>query len=285
MYSDMISTQELAKIIDSPDLLLVDCRAVLADPLAGKALYSANHLPGAFFCDLNTQMSSKPTPTTSRHPLPRIDNFRLILTAWGLTPQTQVVVYDAEGGAMAAGRLWWMLKICGHIPVAVLDGGYPKWILEDHPVDSNPPAPRIPVENTYSFYPDLIITYQQIEKIIRDPEWLILDARSPIRYAGMEEIIDPSGGHIPGAINLPYSSLFETPGKILPKEMLLPKLQGILGKHSPEKTVVYCGSGVTSIYLLQAFESVGIQGVRLFPGSWSEWIRLPQHEIAAGIHP
>jgi thiosulfate/3-mercaptopyruvate sulfurtransferase len=285
MYTDIISTQELANLLGSPDLLLVDCRFELADPLSGSEMYAEDHLPGAFFCDLNTQMSAKPTPTTSRHPLPRIEDFRRLLTGWGITPQTQVVVYDAEGGAMAAGRLWWMLRICSHNSVAVLDGGYPKWILENRPVDANPPAPRKPVKNAYSFNPELIITYQQIEKVMRDPEWLLLDARGPMRYAGQEEVIDPVGGHIPGAVNLPYATLLETPGKLLPKEALYPKLKAILGGHSPEKTVVYCGSGVTSILLLQAFESVGIQGVRLFAGSWSEWIRLPQHEIAAGIHP
>ncbi len=142
IYSTFISTDDLSQLLGSQDLLLVDCRFELADPDSGREMYLADHLPGAVYCDLNQQMSSKPTPTTSRHPLPEKRSFQQMLSHWGVTPSLQIVVYDAEGGAMAAVRLWWMLKACGHEAVAVLDGGYPKWLLEDKPTDSA--APNVP---------------------------------------------------------------------------------------------------------------------------------------------
>lgn len=285
MYTNIITTDELAATLDNKNLLLVDCRFELADPESGEYMYLQDHLPGAYFCDLNKDMATKITPTTGRHPLPNINNFQRLLSNWGVTPDTQIVIYDAEGGAMAAARLWWMLKICGHQAIAILDGGYPKWILEDRPVEKKTPPARKPVQNNYQFNPDLYVSTQEIERIHSDPNWIIIDARSSQRFLGLEDMIDRIAGHIPGAVNLPYAELIEVPGKLLPKEGLSTKLSKVLGKYRPDQAVVYCGSGVTSILLVVALEYVGLPGAKVYPGSWSEWIRETRHQISAGVHP
>ncbi len=284
-YSSIISTDELGNIIDQPNVLLVDCRFQLADPNAGRFLYQKDHLPGAYFCDLNQDMSAKPTPTSSRHPLPEMKNFQSLLSGWGVTPETQVVVYDSDGGAMAAVRLWWMLKICGHSNVAVLDGGYPKWILEARPVNNQVPPERKRVQNQYKFNPNQYLATTQIEKIYRSPEWLLLDARSQSRFLGLEDTVDPISGHIPNAVNLPFADLLESPGKLIARDRLETILKQAMGKYEPDRIIVYCGSGVTSILLVLAMEYLGMNGARVYPGSWSEWIRDTRHEIAAGNHP
>lgn len=284
-YTTIITTDELATLMEAKDILLVDCRFELAYPDSGYEMYLADHLPGAVYCDLNQQMSSKPTPTTSRHPLPDLHSFQTLLSDWGVDPSTQVIVYDAEGGAMAACRLWWMLKACGHENAAILDGGYPKWLIENRPTESTLPQPRKRVKNEYVIAPETYLSTIQMERIYRDPSWLMIDARSALRFSGYEDQVDPISGHIPNAINLPYAQLLDGTGKLLPKPVLSEILNTLLSNHNPEKTVVYCGSGVTSILVLVAMEWCGIKGARLYPGSWSEWIRDSKHEIAAGIHP
>ena len=284
-FTTFISTNELAAIIDKPNVLIVDCRFELADPDSGQEMYLTDHIPGAVYCDLNQQMSSKMTPTSSRHPLPDKSSFQQLLSSWGVQPSVQVVVYDAEGGAMAAGRLWWMLKGCGHNAIAILDGGYPKWLVEDRPTESTLPAPRKTTNNNYEIDPTFSLSSKQVEKIHTDPDWLLIDARNPQRFAGFEEVIDPIAGHIPNAINLPYAQLLDPTLKLLPVNILKEKFNSLFGNRSINQLGIYCGSGVTSILVLAAMEYCGFHGSKLYVGSWSEWIRESKHEIAAGIHP
>ncbi len=144
---------------------------------------------------------------------------------------------------------------------------------------------RTPVANQYEINPNHFLTTMQMEAIYRDPTWLLIDARNPQRFAGFEDQIDPIAGHIPNAINLPYAQMLDSTGKLLPVDSLKQKFDLIFQDKDINKTVVYCGSGVTSILVLTAMELCGFQGARLYPGSWSEWIRDSKHEIAAGIHP
>jgi thiosulfate/3-mercaptopyruvate sulfurtransferase len=285
MYTDLICTEELARIINDPNLLVVDCRYELAHPEAGYKLYQNGHIPGAFFADLFKDMSSQPSPTTSRHPLPDPEAFNRLLSGWGLTPDIQVVVYDSENGALAAVRLWWLLRAYGHTAVAVLNGGYPKWTLEDRPTETGSPFQRKPSGFRYTYHPELSINADQVEQIRKNPDWLLVDARSSQRYLGLEELIDPVAGHIPGAVNLPHMSLVNSPNGFLSKADLKGIFTKLLGNHAPDHTVVYCGSGVTSIMLILAMETIGLHGVKLYAGSWSEWIRDPAHEIAVGNDP
>lgn len=282
MFESILSTTELEQISSSPETLIVDCRFSLANTNEGRNLYETGHIPGAVFCDLNQDLSTRITPLSSRHPLPAAEDFQKLLGSWGVTPRTQVVCYDNDSGSMAAGRLWWMLKICGHQAAAVLNGGYPAWMNDGRPVEIVSPKPREAVQNGYVFNPLKYISTIEMEQMHRDRSALVVDARSAVRYAGLEEPLDTTGGHIPGAVNLPYLNLLDDEGKLLPSENLHAILSKLLQSTPPARTGIYCGSGVTSILILLAMESIGLKGARIYPGSWSEWIRDGKHPIAAG---
>ncbi len=183
MSQPLIETNTLQDHLNDPNWVIVDCRYELADPTSGIEQYQEGHIPGAFYADLNLDLSSKPTPTSGRHPLPDILAFRKLVQSWGVRPDTRVVAYDSEGGAMAAGRLWWLLRVCGHENVSMLNGGFPKWLLEDRPLDAEPPAPRISSTTGCTYHPELIFDAQGVERIRKDPEWLLVDSRAENRYS------------------------------------------------------------------------------------------------------
>ncbi len=212
MSNVLIETQTLEEHLSDPNWVVVDCRFELADPTSGIEQYQEGHIPGAFYADLNLDLASKPTPTSGRHPLPSIERFRKLLQSWGVQPETQVVTYDSEGGAMAAGRLWWLIRACGHTKVSILNGGFPKWLLEDRRLDSDPPKTRKASNIPYSYSPDWILTAEKVDRLRRRPDWLVVDLRAENRFYAMQEMIDNTAGHIPGAINLGYSSILNPDG-------------------------------------------------------------------------
>lgn len=284
MYHNIISTSDLASHINDPDWLVIDCRFEFAGVDNGYLMYLDEHIPGAIYANLNLDLASKVTPTSGRHPLPTEENFRYLLSNWGVEPDTQIVCYDSEGGAMAAGRCWWLLQISGHRKAAVLDGGFPAWLLEDRTTQSGMETPRKSTQvPQLKFNSGSYLSTAEVEKIRKDPTWLLLDTRNPARFRGMEELVDTTAGHIPGAIHLPYASVMQTNGKLIPVDEIIKLHQQVAREIPPERTVVYCGSGVTSIELILAFAAAGIHGVKLYPGSWSEWIRDPNHQIAVAL--
>lgn len=205
------------------------------------------------------------------------------LTAWGIQEDTQVVVYDTTGGSIAV-RLWWMLRYYGHSRVALLDGGLPVWLREDRPTQTGIYHPNpAPVPFTPSFHPEMLISVNEVEKIRQDPAYLLLDARSPQRFSGEIEPIDPVAGHIPGALNRFHAKNLTREGVFKSPAILQFEFAQLLKDIPPENVVVYCGSGVTSCHHLIAMEIAGLRGARLYAGSWSEWIRDPGRPIAVNI--
>ncbi len=280
MSDILIETQQLEEHLADPNWVVIDCRFELADPTSGIEQYQEGHIPGAYYADLNIDLSSKPTPISGRHPLPKIERFQKLLQSWGIQPETQVVTYDSEGGAMAAGRLWWLIRACGHTKVSLLNGGFPKWLLEDRRLDAEIPDPRQTSTIEYSFLSNWILTPQDVDILRKDPDWLVVDARAENRFYAAQEVIDITAGHIPGAKNLAYGSLLHPDGTYKNPEELNRQYSALLGTIQPDHTVFYCGSGVTSVIHLIAMEHAGIEVGKLFPGSWSEWIRDPNREIA-----
>jgi thiosulfate/3-mercaptopyruvate sulfurtransferase len=280
MSQVLIESSELLKHLDDPDWVVVDCRFELADAASGIEQYQESHIPGAFFADLNKDLAGKITPTSGRHPLPPIAEFRKLLQSWGIKPATQVVAYDSEGGAMAAGRLWWMIRGVGHEKVAILNGGFPKWLLEDLPLDSNPPKKTAPVDTIFDYQPDWFIQADLVDSIRNRPEWALVDSRAINRFFGDQEVIDTTGGHIPGAKHLPYAQVLNPDGTFKQPSELRNMYRTLFEGIDPGQSVFYCGSGVTSVIHLVALEYAGLPGARLYGGSWSEWIRDPKHEIA-----
>jgi thiosulfate/3-mercaptopyruvate sulfurtransferase len=281
-HTVLITTSQLAQLYNDKDLIIIDCRFDLSKPDWGFDNYKINHIPGAFYAHLDNDLSGEKTSKTGRHPLPDKDVFLGKLNYWRIGQNSQVVVYDTVGGAFAA-RLWWMLKYYGHQQAAVLDGGLQKWMRDGYPVLTGVEAPK---GSDILFLPTIdqmrVVTTSEIEKLRSNPAFLIIDARTPQRFRGEIEPIDPIAGHIPGAVNRFHGDNLSIDGTMKPAEILKIVFSKLLNGKSPENVVVYCGSGVTSCHHLLAMEAAGLPGARLYAGSWSEWIRDPTHTIATG---
>ncbi|HVY28752.1 MAG TPA: sulfurtransferase [Polyangiaceae bacterium] len=275
----MISPTELQGRLSEPRLRLVDCRASLQNPAAGRELYAQQHLPGAHFADLLEDLSGPIVPgVTGRHPLPPVDAFVAKLRAWGLGNASQVVAYDDAGGAFAA-RLWWMLRWLGHDAVAVLDGGFPAWVSEGRAVTAE--LPRVSAGDfTPRLRRELSVSAAQLSAA-ESRVGKLFDARAPERYRGDVEPIDPVAGHIPGAENLPFAENLRD-GRFKPAAELRARFAAALGATQPEDAVVYCGSGVTACHDVLAFAHAGLPLPRLYAGSWSEWITDPSRPTERG---
>lgn len=278
-YTTLISTQELLPHLADPNWVVVDCRFVLTNKEQGRNDYRQGHIPGAVYAHLDEDLAGPIIPgQTGRHPLPEVELFAQKLSQWGIDNQTQVVAYDAAGGAMAA-RLWWMLRWLGHEAVAVLDGGWPRWQSEGQPsrsgVESPEPRRFIPHPR-----PELLLNADEVEKIRLDPTYRLFDARSADRYRGENETLDPVAGHIPGARSLPYAGNLGPDGRFLAPKELADRFEAQLEDIPAERAVFYCGSGVTAAHNVLALSLAGLGEARLYPGSWSEWITDPNRPVA-----
>jgi thiosulfate/3-mercaptopyruvate sulfurtransferase len=278
--SPLISTQELAAILGQPGLRIADCRFDLARPDFGHQSYLEAHIPGAFYADLNRDLAAVPSSNTGRHPLPDPTQFSNLLASWGIQPGVKVVVYDAVGGSFAS-RLWWMLHAMGHVDVVVLDGGYGKWLKETRPLTQGNETIK-PTQYHYSaqFNPSMYVTTSQVEKTRATGISVLIDARARERYLGLTEPIDPVAGHIPGALNRFHAENLTPEGTFKPALQLKQEFSTLLGDTPSNQAIVYCGSGVTSCFHLVAMALAGLDPARLYIGSWSEWIRDPEHPVA-----
>jgi thiosulfate/3-mercaptopyruvate sulfurtransferase len=281
--STVLSTQTLSEHLLDSEWLVVDCRFSLSDPHWGLEEYRKAHIPGAVFADLNLDLSSPITANSGRHPLPDPDKWRATLSGWGLQPETQVVAYDSNGGSMAATRLWWLLRAYGHFQVALLDGGLPKWTGEGRPVSNETPPRRHPAPFTGVLDLRQMATSEEVLRQHRDPRYRLIDTRAPERFRGEVEPIDPVAGHIPGARNRPLAQNLNPDLTFKPAGQLRQEFNELLEGASPENVIAYCGSGVTACHNLLAMEIAGLFGGKLYPGSWSEWIRDPERPVESGV--
>lgn len=271
MFSTLISVQELSQQIENPDYLTVDCRHELSDTEAGRNAYKAGHLPGAVFAHLDEDLSGEIIPgTTGRHPLAPPSKFLDVLRKWGLQKEHQVVVYDDKGGGIAA-RLWWMLRAVGHEAVAVLDGGIQAWEAAGLPLTD---APTLRTASDYEMHMQegIAVNVKDVETKSRTGEPMLIDARAAVRYRGEQEPIDPVAGHIPTAVSAPWPENLNADKTMKSKAELKRRFEEVLNGTAPHDAVMYCGSGVTACHNLLAMEHAGISGVKLYPGSWSDWI-------------
>jgi thiosulfate/3-mercaptopyruvate sulfurtransferase len=265
--STLVSTAELEKSL--PRRRVFDCRHDLAKPALGEQQYKEGHIPGALFASLERDLSGRKTGRNGRHPLPDPQDFEKWLEKTGLTPQDQAVCYDAGPGAMAA-RLWWMLRWVGHQNVAVLDGGFAKWVKEGRPVTIDVPH-FTPLNYPIKPRQDLAADVRAVEKT----RSLLVDARAPVRYRGEQEPIDPVAGRIPGARNRFSMDNLSAGGTHKTPAELRKEFESVLGGRPPSDVIHYCGSGVAACHNLLAMEHAGLKGGKLYAGSWSEWIADP----------
>jgi thiosulfate/3-mercaptopyruvate sulfurtransferase len=276
-FSAVISPAELADLVQAPELRVVDCRASLQDPEAGREQYRQGHLPGASFADLLTDLSGPILPgKTGRHPLPDIEAFVARVRSWGIGSASQVVVYDDASGAFAS-RLWWLLRWLGHEAVAVLDGGWSAWVAESRPVTTQVPILAVG-DFTARSHTDWVV---QARDLLQSSPRKLFDARAPERFRGDVEPIDPVAGHIPGASNLPFADNLKD-GRFRSPAALRERFASALDGTPPEEAIVYCGSGVTACHDLLAFAHAGLPIPKLYAGSWSEWITDPDRPTQKG---
>jgi thiosulfate/3-mercaptopyruvate sulfurtransferase len=277
MYTTLVQAREFAPHVADPAWVIFDCRHDLADVEAGVRAYGEGHIAGAHFAHLDRNLSGAKTGSNGRHPLPTRDDFVAWLRSEGVSDTSQVVAYDAQGGIFAA-RLWWMLRWVGHEAVAVLDGGIEAWTRAGNALTPDSPAKRQGNIVARAGVTSVDATF--VESHLGSREWKLVDARSPDRFRGENETLDPVGGHIPGAVNRYYKDNLAGDGKFKTVAELRSDWLKVLGDVHAADSVQQCGSGVTAAHNLLALEVAGLQGARLYPGSWSEWVADPARPIA-----
>ncbi len=288
MHTTLIEPAELAAHVtsdpDDPDWVVLDCRFDLARPDWGRAAWAAGHIPGAQHADLEHDLSGERGPQTGRHPLPERRALSARLGQWGIDEHVQVVAYDQGNGAHAA-RAWWLLRWLGHPAVAVLNGGLAQWQQAGLPVVRGTVARQARnFRSRASLAP--VTSAPELEAAVGSREGPhplpLVDARSAERFAGRNETLDPVAGHVPGALNHPFTENLGPDGRFLSGPELAARWRAKLGSFEPAQVTCMCGSGVTACHNLLALEIAGLSGARLYPGSWSEWIRDPRRPVAPG---
>jgi thiosulfate/3-mercaptopyruvate sulfurtransferase len=248
-------------------------------PLAGREAYARGHIPGAYYAHLDDDLAAAANPAAGgRHPLPDPEVFAALLGQWGLTDDTLLIAYDASAGAIAA-RLWWLVRWMGHRRVAVLDGGWPAWQRAGLPIDTDTPefASTGFVGQPGSMP---VVDADGVAAGLAAGTLLLIDARARPRFAGLEEPLDPVAGHIPGAMNLPFSDNLATDGLFRSAGELAQMYKKLMRDQLAAGTACMCGSGVTACHTLLAMEAAGINGATLYAGSWSDWISAPRRPVA-----
>ena len=273
----IVTVDQLAQHLGDSAWVIVDCRHLLQDFGAGRRMYEAAHVPGAFYAGGEDDLAGPKTGKNGRHPLPDPERFAAFLRELGVNGDTQIVAYDA-GADMWAARFWYLCRYIGHDAVAVLDGGFAAWAGMQKPVSAE--IPKKPGNGTIEAHvrSEIAVDKDAVLESLESNAFSLVDARGPDRFRGENETIDPVGGHIPGAVNRPFRSNYTGPfGQFKQPGELREEFRGL--GISPERIVHQCGSGVSAAVNLLAMEIAELRGARLYPGSWSEWCADPSRPM------
>jgi thiosulfate/3-mercaptopyruvate sulfurtransferase len=295
MYTTLISVDELKALrARGTPHMIFDCSFDLANTAAGEEAYRKSHIPGAVYAHLDTNLSDQgvvepdgtkhPHPDAAsggRHPLPSREKFAMWLSNVGFANDMQAVVYDRNNAAYC-GRLWWMLKWAGHEAVAVLDGGLQAWQAAGGEVTDREEVAHF--QTNFELRPELrrLVTTKDVVAHLGKKDQTIVDARAPQRYRGEVEPLDPVAGHIPGALNRPFTENIGADGRFKPPAQLRADFEKVLAGRDPHTVVHHCGSGVTSVPNVIAMELAGFGPTKLYAGSWSEWCSDASRPVAKG---
>jgi thiosulfate/3-mercaptopyruvate sulfurtransferase len=285
MYTTLIQVAELAALSNrepgaTSNVVVLDCRHELSRPEWSDVAYAEGHIPAALQAHLDRDLSGPISAASGRHPLPDVTKFAETLGRWGIDNNVQVVAYD-QGNGVYASRAWWLLRWVGHNAVAVLDGGFAAWQEAGLPIAQEPGA-RVPRRFVPHLANRAAVSTAEVEQALARKDITLVDARGGDRFAGENETIDPVAGHVPGASNRPFAKNVDARGRFLPAAELRRQWTEALAGRDPRQVVAMCGSGVSACHNLLALEIAGLGGARLYPGSWSEWIRDPRRPIARG---
>ena len=265
--SPIIQASELLELYRREKIIIVDA--------GNKENYLKKHLDKAIFVDLESQLAEvkEDFANGGRHPLPKIETFAETLKNTGITQESHVIIYDDKNGANAAARFWWMLKSIGHEKVQVLNGGIQAAEKVGFPTNNNKETPEIVEPYKIKEWKGGTAEINEVENNAQNEDYLVIDVRENSRYRGKSEPIDTIAGHIPGSINVPYSTNLNEEGLFLSPTELKLKYQEIFAGKDSEKIIVHCGSGVSACHTLLAIDYAGLQMPKLYVGSWSEWSR------------
>lgn len=280
--AQLISPNALDQKKAQAGLVILDCRFALEDPDYGQRSYALGHIEGASFADLERDLSGPVVKgVTGRHPLPTPHHLIQRLQDWGISHDSEIVLYD-DGPGMYAARAWWLLAWLGKRDgVFILDGGLKAWHAAGLPLSLDAPAIS---RGSFTGAPDhtLLVSAEKLQQRLGQPSLTLLDARGLPRFRGEVEPIDPVAGHIPGAQCAAFTDNLDADGRFLPADQLKQRFAAKLGDRSPTELVAYCGSGVTACHNLFALCLAGYPLGSLYAGSWSEWITDPARGVATG---
>ncbi|WP_316832581.1 sulfurtransferase [Pedobacter aquatilis] len=264
----IIKPEELTWLNQDDEIVIIDANA------GSKTRYDEQHLAGALFADVNEDLANiGGFEKGGRHPLPTYEQFSDVLQKFGITKNTHVIVYDDKNGGNAAARLWWMLKAIGHEKVQVIDGGFQAAVKAGFPTTSKTEVPKSVEKYEIENWNLPLSNIEEVEKVSRSDQYIVIDVRDANRYAGLTEPIDLIAGHIPGAVNIPFTENLDIDGRFLSPEILKEKYTSALSTVKPENVIVHCGSGITACHTLLALDYAGLPIPKLYVGSWSEWSR------------
>ncbi|WP_152395723.1 sulfurtransferase [Paenibacillus guangzhouensis] len=280
---NIVSMTWVHEHLGDSNVILVDCRFMMggAAPNVGQQQYEAGHLPGAYYLDLDRDLSSSVGEHGGRHPLPDIDTLASKFSSIGIDASKHVVAYDDQGGMMAS-RLWWLLQYTGHTGGAsIMDDGFTTWAERGYPTTTEIPEPT----SSATYVPQIdnrsIIHIDELRQEMTKSGVLLIDSREAPRYRGEVEPIDAVAGHIPGALNAFWKESLD--GQGLWRSADEQKVRFVkLGADQAETIIVYCGSGVSACPNVIALQEAGYKNVRLYAGSWSDWISYEGNPIATG---
>ena len=278
-FTTLVDAATLAAHLGDSGWCVLDVRHQLADVGYGERAYGDGHIPGASFLHCDRDLSGPMTGRNGRHPLPDPAVLADKLGRLGIGPETQVVAYDDCQG-MIAGRLWWLLRWLGHDRVAVLDGGLQAWQALGGALTQE--VPRRAAVAFAGLKQALVVDADTVLANLASPSMIIVDARSPDRFRGENETIDPVGGHIPGACNRFFRDNLSADGRFKDPTALHAEWSALLAGRPAEAVVHQCGSGVSACHNILAMEIAGLPSRRLYAGSWSEWCADPARPVAAG---
>nr|WP_090398821.1 sulfurtransferase [Natribacillus halophilus] len=263
--------------LEDSDVVIADCRYQLNDPEAGWRAYERGHIPGAVFFDLKKDLSGTATTHGGRHPLPALNHFTDAVKAAGIEHAKQVVVYDDQHGSMA-GRLWWLLRYAGHPQVSLLDANYTDWENQGYPTSTEIPRPA---QGQFEplVQPEMRVAMDEVKTLKDKDNVALIDARATERFRGEHEPVDTKAGHIPGAENWFWKDNIGADGKWKSTDALVDRFRSLREKDT---VIVYCGSGVSATANIIALKQAGIENVKLYPGSWSDWSSYDDNPVSKG---
>lgn len=277
--NNIVSLNWLLARMYEPDLVIVDCRFLMGKPDAGRELYEGSHIPGAVYLDLEKDLSAPLDEQGhgGRHPLPDIFKLTVSLSRVGIGNESRVVAYDDQGGAMAS-RLWWLLKYLGHEHVFVLDEGFTAWSNAGFPVSSEQKV-LIPSQYLATVQHTMLVEMDEVKELLGDERVTLIDSREALRYRGEAEPLDKVAGHIPGAINRFWKDGLAENGSW---KGAVAQADRFADLDRSRELIVYCGSGVTATPNVIALQEAGFSKVRLYAGSWSDWISYEGNPVVVG---